>query len=58
MISTDFSNLKSVDQATAELRERNEARVAEIKKQMGRKFVLHPDNAPKKTRHKKVLKAV
>lgn len=58
MISLDFMSLKSVDQATQELRDRNAARVAAIKEQMGRKFVLHPDNAPRKLKHKKVLKAV
>lgn len=58
MISLDFMTLKNVDRETQELRERNEARVAAIKEQMGRKFVLHPDNAPRKLKHKKVLKAV
>jgi hypothetical protein len=48
--------LRDVDKDTQELRERNEQRVKEIKERMGKKFVLHPDNAPRKNRYKKVLK--
>jgi hypothetical protein len=50
--------LRTLDAATTEIRERNAQRVAEMKERMGRKYVLHPDNAPKKSKYRKVLKAV
>lgn len=58
MISEEFVAMRAVDQATAELRARNAQRVAEMKAKMGRKFVLHPDNAPRKSKYKKVLRGV
>ena len=56
MVSDEMKALQNTDQKTLELRARNEARVAVIKASMGSKFVLHPDNSPKKVVAKRILK--
>jgi hypothetical protein len=56
MLSTEFKTLRDIDESMSELRERNEARVAALKEQMGRKWVLHPANAPKKQVEQRVLR--
>jgi hypothetical protein len=56
MVSDEFLAMRSMDKSTQELRERNAARAAEMKERMGRKFVLHPDNAPRKMKNRRVLK--
>ena len=58
MLSNEFIALRNIDTATQDLRERNAQRVAEAKQRMGVKYVLHPDNAPRKSKYRKVLKAV
>lgn len=54
MISSELKALRCVDQATLELRERNAQRVAAMKEEMGRKYLLHPDNAMTKNKFKKI----
>lgn len=56
MISVELGALRSVDKATQELRERNEKRIAEMKEMLGTRYVLHPANAPKKIKAKRILK--
>ena len=55
MLSSDFTAMRQLDVATRELQERNAARVAAFKLAMGKKFVLHPANAPKRKRVKSIL---
>ena len=55
IMADELHALRAIDVANSELRGRNEARVAAIKVSMGAKYLLHPDNAPKKVAHKGVL---
>lgn len=55
IISDCIAGLRAIDEANKELRERNERRVAAVKVRMGRKYLLHPDNAPKKQAYVTVL---
>ncbi len=55
IMADELHALRTVDELNADLRARNEARVAAIKVSMGAKYLLHPDNAPKKVAHKGVL---
>ena len=55
MVSDEIVALKCVDAVNADLRARNEQRLYEVKKSMGAKYVLHPDNSPKKNEYKAVL---
>lgn len=56
MISSELQALRSLDASNTTLAERNAIRVAEAKEKMGTKFVLHKANAPKKVKHKRILK--
>lgn len=56
MIHQELHLLKQIDKNTAELRERNAARVVAMKIAMGKKFLLHPDNSPRKRKEKRILK--
>lgn len=55
MVSDDMLALYKIDAALRELRERNAIRIAAVKSAMGKKWVLHPANAPKRRRVKTVL---
>ena len=55
-ISEEFAALKVISDGTEELRKRNLERVQAMKMAMGKKFVLHPDNSPRRKKEKKVLK--
>jgi hypothetical protein len=55
MTSSELEALKAIDNATAELRQRNAARLVEAKLAMGTKYVLHPANSPTKHAYKTVL---
>lgn len=55
-LSPEMKSLREIDNTMAELRERNQARADAMKAEMGRKWVLHPDNAPKKMSNDRVLK--
>lgn len=55
IVSEELTALKLIDDVNAELRARNEIRLAEVKAAMGTKYLLHPDNAPKKNAHHNVL---
>lgn len=47
--------LRELDARNAELRDRNAKRLADFKEMMGTRWVLHPDNAPKKVAYRPVL---
>lgn len=55
ILSSQLEALRRVDEANTELRERNATRVSAMKISMGRKYLLHPDNAPVKTNYTPVL---
>ena len=55
-ISEEMQALKQISSATDELRKRNLERAQAMKMAMGKKFVLHPDNSPRRKKEKKVLK--
>jgi hypothetical protein len=55
LTSDEIFALREVDAKNADLRARNEARLAEVKAAMGSKFLLHSDNAPVKHEYKAVL---
>jgi hypothetical protein len=56
MISNELKSLNAVDQATAELRERNAIRLQEAKDKLGKKYLLHPDNAMSREKFQKIAK--
>lgn len=56
MISSEFKSLVNIDQATAELRERNAIRLQEAKDKLGKKYLLHPANAMSREKFKKIAK--
>jgi len=56
MVSTEMIIMREIDQETIELRERNQQRAEEAKLKMGKKFVLHPANSPRKIKEKRALK--
>ena len=43
------------DNALKALRERNEARVSEKRKELGKRYALHPSNAPTRSARRAVL---
>lgn len=55
LVSDEILALRAIDQRNAELRARNEARLAAFKVSMGEKYVLHPANAPRKNNYRTVL---
>ena len=55
MLAEEMIALRAIDAANAELRARNEARLFEFKESMGTKYLLHPDNAPKRQEYVHVL---
>ena len=55
LVSDEMVALRAIDQRNAELRARNEMRLAELKQSMGEKYVLHPANAPQKNNYRAVL---
>ena len=55
LISDEMLALRAIDQRNAELRARNEMRLAQVKLNMGEKYVLHPTNAPRKNNYRTVL---
>lgn len=55
LISDEMLALRAIDQRNAELRARNEMRLAQVKINMGEKYVLHPANAPRKNNYRTVL---
>ncbi len=54
----DKSNLMAVisDQELNDLAARNEERVRAVKAQLGKKYLLHPDNQITKKKHRQELK--
>lgn len=55
LVSDEMLALRAIDQRNADLRARNEMRLAQVKTNMGEKYVLHPANAPRKTNYRAVL---
>lgn len=55
LVSDEMLALRAIDQRNADLRARNEARLAVFKVSMGEKYVLHPANAPQKNNYRTVL---
>lgn len=55
LTSDEIFALRTIDQRNAELRARNAERLATAKAALGTKYVLHPDNAPKRQGYKAVL---
>lgn len=53
--SSGLKALRELDAKNAELRARNEMRIEQFKLSMGKRWVLHTDNAPEKTAYKAVL---
>lgn len=58
IVSEELAALREIDVLNAELRARNELRLAEVKIAMGTKYLLHPANAPKRNAHHNVLDRV
>ena len=55
LTSDEILALRAIDERNAELRARNAERLALAKAALGTKYVLHPDNAPKRQEYKAVL---
>ena len=55
LVSDELLALRAIDAVNAELRARNEARLAAFKVSMGEKYVLHPANSPQKNKYRTVL---
>ena len=55
LVSDELLALRAIDAVNADLRARNEARLAAFKVSMGEKYVLHPANAPQKNNYRAVL---
>lgn len=55
ILANELLALRAIDAVNAELRARNEARIAEAKAALGKKYLLHPDNSPQKIAHRAVL---
>lgn len=55
ILADELLALRAIDAVNADLRARNEARVAEAKAALGKKYLLHPDNSPQKIVHRNVL---
>lgn len=56
MVSDEILAMRAMDEQNAELRERNQRRVEEAKLLMGKRWVLHPTNSPKRRKQHSVLK--
>lgn len=56
MISNRLKTFMSIDTSNAELRARNEERLKAVKEAMGKKWLLHPDNAMTKDKFRKIAK--
>jgi hypothetical protein len=55
LTSDQLDALKAIDARNAELRARNEQRLADMKAWLGTKYVLHPANSPKRQEYRTVL---
>lgn len=55
ILSSEFLALRALDDMNAELRARNEVRLAEAKIALGTKYLLHPANSPQRTEYRNVL---
>lgn len=56
MVGPSLAALQRVDVANTELRLRNEQRLAEKKAEMGRKYLLHPENAMSREKFKEIAR--
>ena len=56
MISNRLKTFIAIDEASAELRARNEERLRAAKEAMGTKWLLHPNNAMSRAKFKKIEK--
>lgn len=56
MVSSSIEALQKIDEANKELRERNAQRLAEAKQAMGRKYLLHPENAMSREKYSAISK--
>jgi hypothetical protein len=48
--------LKAIDAVNTELRQRNDVRLAEAKLALGKKYLLHPENAMSREKFRKISK--
>ena len=58
MVSSALNALMKIDQSNRELIERNAQRLQEAKEKMGRKYLLHPENAMSREKFKKIEKVM
>lgn len=58
MISNRLKTYMTIDAANVELRARNEERLKAAKEAMGKKWLLHPENAMSREKFRKIEKVV